>query len=491
MVFGVCGSLLFIYIAFRAYAMGMTHDEAYSFFLVHTNYLKALGATANTHWLNSLGLKIADLFDLHQPLFLRWHSVFAFALYAFFVYKLSAFLKSYAAIVLMLALFFFNLFTLEYFSLARGYGLAFCFLMGSIYFACKIIANNEVKEKDFLGAFALGTLAVASNYTTLFQFAALSLFLFGVLYRQTKDVGIFFKAKWKYATLLFLITCGVATTNLLLIKFITDDLHFGGDHSFVSETMNGIWAFMLYLPMEGAWTSTWSVYFTSFSVLVLLAMIAILVWGIVQKKWLLVFPTFLFWFHFALCELTHFLFATPFPYFRTALVLFAGMALSFVFWVDQWNVSDKLKTSLVSMLAVSMLTYLVMTTPLTRSYEWIKHSETEDVLNSVLQASDKSVQDIKILCDDGVYPIWKNYYSQLETDPFPMQYDIYYDLNKMDSDEERLNKIRQYDFVICRTRNVLPVLQSSKGIQELKSFEQSGILIFEVPFPSTSSGNAK
>ena len=117
-------SLFFIYVAIRSFLLEVTHDEAFSFYLVNINYWNALGTTANTHWINSFFIKIPNLFNYNQMWALRIHSVISFTIYSYFLYKIILFTKNKYSQILFVALFLPNPFCLEYFSLARGYALS-------------------------------------------------------------------------------------------------------------------------------------------------------------------------------------------------------------------------------------------------------------------------------------------------------------------------------------------------------------------------------
>ncbi len=62
----------------HAFGMDMTHDEAYSYRLVKTNYFIAMFGTANTHWLNTIFMEVFNNLFGDGPGWLRLHSVLAF-----------------------------------------------------------------------------------------------------------------------------------------------------------------------------------------------------------------------------------------------------------------------------------------------------------------------------------------------------------------------------------------------------------------------------
>src|SRR5579875_2759648 len=86
--------LLWVYIILRAIYVPMTHDEAYSYLLIKTNYIKAMGGTANTHWLNSLGMKIGSLLLGDDPWKLRIFSMLAWLIYGWSFINISERVKN-------------------------------------------------------------------------------------------------------------------------------------------------------------------------------------------------------------------------------------------------------------------------------------------------------------------------------------------------------------------------------------------------------------
>src|ERR1044071_6554969 len=87
--------LLLCYIVYRACCISITQDEAYTYFLVKTNYWRAMPGTANTHWLNSIFLRLfLWLPGADDPWKVRLLSILSWGMYAWSVIKLGDFCKS-------------------------------------------------------------------------------------------------------------------------------------------------------------------------------------------------------------------------------------------------------------------------------------------------------------------------------------------------------------------------------------------------------------
>ena len=79
--FGVVMLFLLVGIGRKIVGISITNDEAYSFYLVKTNYINALVGTANTHWVNSFFIKLETLVLGNEVWMWRLHMLFFFALY--------------------------------------------------------------------------------------------------------------------------------------------------------------------------------------------------------------------------------------------------------------------------------------------------------------------------------------------------------------------------------------------------------------------------
>ncbi len=129
-------SVVFVYVLLRAALIPLVHDEATSF-LAYAQSGRFLPFSsmwdANNHYLNSLlGWLGYKVFGLHL-LALRWGSVLAFALFAWSTWKLGAFIQHRFVRWVFWSAMLGCPFLLDFFSLFRGYGPAFAFLLFGMY----------------------------------------------------------------------------------------------------------------------------------------------------------------------------------------------------------------------------------------------------------------------------------------------------------------------------------------------------------------------
>ncbi len=169
---------LLTYTVLRAYLICMTHDESGSYriwldFNIFSCFIDpGCWKTANLHFVYVLLMKgTVGLFG-DSELAIRLPSLLGHVIYLFFSWKL---LKMWASSSWMLLFGFIilnaNPFLLEFFSLARGYGLAMTFMMVSLYYLADFIKNKQ--RGAAWGMFIGASLAVFSNYTLLNYYATM------------------------------------------------------------------------------------------------------------------------------------------------------------------------------------------------------------------------------------------------------------------------------------------------------------------------------
>ena len=194
---------LFVYTCLRAHLLSMTHDESGSFtiwteFPIFSCFVDpSCWRTANLHFLYVLMMKeTVELFGVSE-LAIRMPSLVGHLIYLFFSWKLvkmwtdKPWLMLCGFIILNA-----NPFLLEFFSLARGYGLANSFMMMGIYYVGAFFKTN--KRSTAWGMFGGAFLAVFSNFTML-NFYACMIAVVGLVF-----LYLFFQNKktdwlpWRY-----------------------------------------------------------------------------------------------------------------------------------------------------------------------------------------------------------------------------------------------------------------------------------------------------
>ena len=162
-------SALFIWMVFKAYSASFTHDESLSYIrFVFTDEPFKMGDT-NNHMLNSLLMYLSSLLFGVSELSLRAPNLMGYLLYSVFAYKSLLGVKNYE--VRVVGFFVLNSFPfiLEFFALARGYGIGLGLFMGYLYQLSRFA--KDPNPRFLLYALAWVTLSAAAVLTMVYAVA--------------------------------------------------------------------------------------------------------------------------------------------------------------------------------------------------------------------------------------------------------------------------------------------------------------------------------
>ncbi len=220
-------ALLFSYVAYRAYHLSFTHDESLSYEVVHGDDEQNM--TANNHQLNTVLMYVCSSVLGDWEWSLRLPNVLAFLLYAFFVVKLLALSPlRWSSVLLGSVLLLAQPFFLDFFSLARGYGLALAFLMASYYYFIGCMTQSFTVKQQL--AYSIGTVALVftacmANLSTINLLIVVTGLLivrfFYCFYRESIPI-------WRYvvAVVLGLVIIYIPLNRLLFLKH-RNQLYYG------------------------------------------------------------------------------------------------------------------------------------------------------------------------------------------------------------------------------------------------------------------------
>jgi hypothetical protein len=179
--------LLFAYVAARAWALSITWDEAANYLeftrkgLLSPFYFPFPHFGANNHFLNSwLTFVTTRIFGAGE-FSLRVPVLGAYLLFLYFTARLSAELSPPVLGVSSFVVLNANPYLLDFFSLARGYGLAYAMLAGSLwYLYCYL--QSQLRTRYGVMSIALAMLAVTAHLTTVhFLIALLAVMVFAAM----------------------------------------------------------------------------------------------------------------------------------------------------------------------------------------------------------------------------------------------------------------------------------------------------------------------
>lgn len=309
----VASAALFVATVYRAAMYPFTHDESLSYGIFTSQ--PQWGAGPNNHLLNTLLMRACAALFGTSELSLRLPNVLALLIYLAFVLLL---LERFAHPLTRLAgfvLLALNPFVLDFFAVARGYGLAMAFLMAALYFLAR---GHEGPARWLYFVLVAGAVSVTASYAFVNAFVPLAAVVLWLLVRR----GMMRQALLATAaTGLFLLLVA-----LEVLRFGQNGLlFFGGQSGFIADTLLSLVQCTLYGPMRGD---------TAVVAIVLATFSAVLVFAIAQARH---GPPFFSLLLVALSiavmlpVIENALFGTPFPIERAALYyvpLFAVTLLS-------------------------------------------------------------------------------------------------------------------------------------------------------------------
>lgn len=231
---------LLIYTSYRAYALSLTHDESVSFlWFQHIDVLscffeKGCWPTANNHLLNTWAWQQSVHLLGISEWAIRLPNVLSHLLYLLCSLALvRSVTRQFWISLAGFALLNFNPYLLDFFSLARGYGLGMGLCMASIYAFFTYLRHE--RWPPLLAAYGLAALAVLSNFV-MFNFLAslwATVFVISLLEKGRGPVRISFN--WRQQLKMNAIPLGISTILGLLLYWPLRYLQEGSEFKYGAE----------------------------------------------------------------------------------------------------------------------------------------------------------------------------------------------------------------------------------------------------------------
>lgn len=230
---------VFVYVCWRAYRIGFTHDESLSFTLIQGDLTQCW--TANNHWGNTLLMWLSASIFGNAEWALRLPNVLSFLVFSYSIYLIhKKFLTSTWSFWIAYPILLLNPFILDFFSLARGYGLGLSFFSMAFYFGLKFCFASNFKN-NLLKLFLFSLLCIYSNYAFMLPIACILIttFLFHLnfIFQHWKQIFI--------PTILFILLMIPALWNILYLSKL-GELYAGGTNNVYRDTIRSIFNFSYY-----------------------------------------------------------------------------------------------------------------------------------------------------------------------------------------------------------------------------------------------------
>ena len=436
--------LLFLYVALRAYLLSFTHDECYSY-LQYVRKTWIVASTldyTNNHLLNTWLMKISSTLFGNSEFALRLPNLLFFAIYLFFGTKLMLKLKypllSFSGWILLSC----NPFMLDFFSLARGYGISMGLLMISSYGLYNWITKDYGIKNTLMAILPL-CIAILANLTfvNLVISFSITLVLAAFFYNRFR---ISFENKSLSRSKIILLITGISvTTCFFAIHKIFNlrehgNFDFGGTVSMWGSTIMSLIGSSLYrvIHLNNIIKGFIIFLLTATSIMTIHLLIRLLSKKNTDAQDFFIATLFLIFIQ-CLCAIffQHKLFKIPYAVDRAVLYLIPLFVLLYVFAVN--SCINRLIRNILTILPVIFTVLLfVLSLNFTHTFLWEYDHNTKNVVKELgkkVQA-DSALASVMV----GVSPIYWPSYNY-----YRLKYN-FLQLNPASQNDDFKNKNYQY-----------------------------------------------
>lgn len=427
--------LLLVYVAWRAANISFSHDESLSYTIITGNDTQMY--TANNHWLNTIFMYLSSKIFGYSEFALRLPSLIAFVIYLVFIYRIfTRFSGNWIALLFAVPVLLMNPFILDFFGLARGYGLGMAFFTVGIYYFLAYFLKEQ-SSRYLLCLILSNVLCIYANYTFFTPILGLHITAFIIYFSTHRD-------KMKQLAIFYAIELLLLIPAIMNILYLSkkNELYAGGTTGVIADTLKSIaiYSFFddrLYSP---------AIYFFSFLIIIALLM---------RKNRVLNFIKLLVFAMLAIPTLLYFVMEIRYPTDRGAIywIVIAGILVMFI---TDWLVRNKpwkiISLAFGGVLAATAILCVVNFRErynLTYAIIWKYDSDVENMLTSLekrignkdIPSKEKTTLGISWFLEPSInyYRETKNYtwLEPVNRDGVAGNYDFYAgfaeDLEKIDS----------------------------------------------------------
>lgn len=428
----ITGTAFFLYVLIRAFNVGITYDEVTTLMFViphsFTQIITFDNIDANNHLLNSVLIKFLFSLGSNSLFIARLPNVLAFVLFLGYSYKICyEFIKNTLGVcvfVLLIA----NPFMLDFFGLARGYGISLGLEIASLYYMVSYFYHKNIISAVI--SIILAAFAVLSNFTLLNYFLVIVFIINGFT--------LVFNTTHKKFRLLIYSLISVIVLSFILYGPITklkaiNNFYYGGDSDFYSDTLLSLCKYSLY-SMET--TKTAKIVLPLFLVIVFV----FTGYSFLKNKLQISSKTILVSV-LILCALStivqHYLLGTLYLIDRMALLFYPLLILTLAFSAQELE-SNKFSAPILFVICIAFLGNFLIHANFYKTVTWFFDARTEAILENL---NEKGKQERKLI---------KLFYSW----PFESSIAYYYSSSKYPFIEQPQEKKTDFDadtdyFLFC------------------------------------------
>ncbi|MBL0308888.1 MAG: hypothetical protein IPP77_04180 [Bacteroidetes bacterium] len=470
--------IVFAYLLFRAIIMDMTYDEIWTLNqFVPSSFYHIINYTpcvANNHILNTVLIKILFLTGSQHYFLARLPNLLASIVFLFFTYRIAnIFLSSVTGFVFFILLVT-NPYLLDFFSLARGYGLALGFQMASLYYLISFIYNHQTKSAYY--SLLVGSLAVLSNFAWLNYFIVL--------------LPLILCAGWLLADIKyrirFISVAGFISLALAAIVYEplrklknSEELWYGGGSDFFSDSLISLAHYTLYL--EVSYSATHWVLISFLTVTITITVLSFyfnreIISARTGLVLLLIFST--------LSAITqHFLLGTLYPIDRSTLLYYPLFISVLCFSWEDISTHFRYHRLFLILALISTINFIKNASTF-KCANWYHDSRTSEILEWLNNKGIQEHRQIKIdyswpvsgsteyLLNKNRFPFVKSVKNQIQRDSLNYETDFYIYFAEpilkvgYDANSQRINHVLK-DTVLKFEKEKLYVFSNIRGSNPL------------------------
>lgn len=383
-----------IYIIYKAFHLSFTHDESYTYLhYVHQGFMDIISYKTpytNNHILNTVLIKYSEELFGNSEIVLRLPNILAFILYSVFA---ILFLQKKCPNLLLPFYLLLTLhpFLLEFFALARGYGLSIGFLMMSVYFISRYLM--EPKSGSLIWFNLAAFLAVMSNFSLLNYYAAaliaFNLYTYLLLKTRTNDIQSFSFFKLNKINFVSLLISGMVLYEPLRRLSKIGLLDFGGKNGFLADTVGSSIDDLFYEMPAPLFLS---VLIKAFIVFVCFGILFLIIINLIKRNSgfferyaFLVFVNLTLYSIVLITQVQHLLLGNDYYIHRFALFLYPLFVLNLIAALDYFYIKTGTISLLISYCFAGILFYnFSLNYNLNHFKEWRYDKDTKEVMQKLI-----------------------------------------------------------------------------------------------------------
>lgn len=377
---------LCVFAILRAIVIPITHDEALSLSIFASKPISEIfsyegaGGMPNNHILNTLWMKFAGSLFGDSPLAIRFGSIIGLMLYCYSGFKLLTTLKSKLVIIGGMLLLCCNPFVFDFFSLARGYGIANGLMLIAVWQLYRW--HNAPTVSKLVSLFGSGTLMTLANFSSIHIFLA---FVFVVAILDLHRRGTVTIKNIVLSSIAPLVAC-IVTGCLLYMPFkeiMNGKGSFGGETGFWQDCVVWLISFSTYgarYSYVAVDIATWFVILTTLGIVITSAFFIIR-----KKREFLPTLAVLLLLPVLSTQVQHYALGTEFPVARTVQYMYPLFVLALLFWADWLNQKRAIGSAVIGIVGTLMLLHFLNVMQCIYVSQWKYDASNREVLHDIDQ----------------------------------------------------------------------------------------------------------